>query len=166
MKIAKDKDLQICPVKRLYLELEENLPDTKTIAIVLTTEKINHPNMRMLDNCHKVEVMDTEIENKAFSFNYDEGLKVKEFLDRENDFGRLYVCCDSGESRSTAMAAAVMRYYGESDKQIWTNPYYHPNLLVYKKQLNAFGIKISRLRLKYLKYINDRALKKAMNEGR
>lgn len=103
------------------------------------------------------------MKHKAFSFDYREDMDVKEFLEKQNDFGRIYVCCDSGESRSTAMAAAIMRYYGKSDKEIWTNPHYHPNLLVYKEQLYAFGIKVSKLRLSYLKYINNRALKRAIN---
>lgn len=84
---------------------------------------------------------------------------IKEFLEKESDFGRIYVCCDSGESRSTA----IMRYYGKSDKEIWTNYHYHPNLLVYKAQLYAFGIKVSKLWLRYLKYINNEALKRAIN---
>ena len=163
MKLSQTKEMYICPIKRLYLELDENLPDRKTIAILLSMDDVCHPNQKLLDAFHKVSVFDTEIENKPFSFNYDDGLGIKEFLEKQNDFGRIYVCCDSGESRSTAMAAAIMRYYGKSDKEIWTNPHYHPNLLVYKEQLYAFGIKVSKLRLRYLKYINNRALKKAIN---
>ena len=163
MELTKTKDLQICPIKRLYLELDENLPDRKTIAILLSMEDVWHYNLKLLDAIHKVGVFDTEMKNKAFSFDYREGMEIKKFLEKQNDFGRIYVCCDSGESRSTAMAAAIMRYYGKSDKEIWTNPHYHPNLLVYKEQLYAFGINISKLRLRYLKYINNRALKRAIN---
>ena len=163
MELTKTKDLQICPIKRLYLELDENLPDRKTIAILLSMEDVWHYNLKLLDAILKVGVFDTEMKHKAFSFDYREGMDIKKFLEKQNDFGRIYVCCDSGESRSAAMAAAIMRYYGKSDKEIWTNPHYHPNLLVYKEQLYAFGIKVSKLRLSYLKYINNRALKKAIN---
>ena len=166
MELTKTKDLQICPVKRLYLELDENLPDRKTIAILLSMEDVGHPNLKLLDAFHKVEVFDTEIEHNPFSFSYTKGLGVKEFLEKESDFERIYVCCDSGESRSTAMAAAIIKYYGKSDKEIWKNPNYHPNSLVYKQQLYAFGIKVNKLRLKYLKYINNEALKKAIKRNR
>ena len=163
MELTKTKELQICPIKRLYLELDENLPDRKTIAILLSMEDVRHPELKLLDAFHKVGVFDTEMKYKAFSFDYREGVAVKEFLEKQNDFGRIYICCDSGESRSTAMAAAILRYYGKSDKVIWTNPRYHPNLLVYEEQLRAFGKKVSKLRLRYLKYINNQALKKAIN---
>ena len=164
MKLSRDQDLQICSIKQLFLELDKNLPDRKTIAIIMTMEMISHPNLKLLDSYHKVGVFDTEMKYKAFSFDYREGMEVKEFLEKQNDFRRIYVCCDSGESRSTAMAAAIVRYYGKSDKEIWTNPHYHPNLLVYKEQLFAFGIKISKLRLKYLKHLNNLALKRVINK--
>jgi len=163
MRLNDKQDIRICSIKQLCLYLDKELPDRKTIAIFLTMEKTEHPNLRLLDKYLKVSVFDTEIENRAFSFNYGEGLQVKEFLEQENDFGRVYVCCDSGESRSTAMAAVILKFYGQSDEEIWTNPNYHPNRLVYKKQLNAFGIKISNIKLKYLKYVSERALKRAIN---
>ena len=166
MKLTKTKDLQICSIKRLYLELEENLPDRKTIAILISMENVEHPALKLLDNYHKVSVLDTETECKAFSFNYGEGLSVKEFLEREKDFERIYVCCDSGESRSTALAAAIMRYHGKSDKIIWKNPYYHPNLLVYREQLRAFEKKAGKLHLRYFKHINNKALKKIIRNRR
>ena len=163
MLLSNTKELHICPIKSLYSELEKNLPDRKTIAILISTEDVKHSNLRFLDACCKISAVDTETENNPFSFNRELGEKVKMFLDKENDFGRLYICCDSGESRSTAMAAAVMKYYGKMDREIWTNPHYHPNLLVYKVQMEVFGRKIKKLRLRYLKYVNNRALKKAIN---
>ena len=163
MELTKGKDLQICSLRQLFYELDRNLPDRKTIAIILTVGMLNNPALRLLDNFYKAGVYDTESEDDAFSFDNIEAIKVKDFLDCEKDFGRLYVCCDSGESRSTAMAAAILKYYGKSDKEIWTNPHYHPNLLVYRKQLYAFGIKAGKLRLKYLKHINNRALKRVIN---
>ena len=54
MKLTKTKDLQICSIKRLYLELEENLPDRKTIAILISMENVEHPALKLLDNYHKV----------------------------------------------------------------------------------------------------------------
>ncbi len=166
MMLSHTKEIYICPIKRLYSELDENLPDKKTIAILLTMEDVWHENLKLLDAFHKVGVFDTELKYKPFSFDYREAMAVKDFLEKESDFGRIYVCCDSGESRSTAMAAAIMKYYGKSDRKIWTNPNYHPNLLVYEEQLYAFGIKVSKLKLKYLKYINNRALKKAIGKQR
>ena len=162
--LTKTKTLKICPVKKLYCELNENISTKKTAVILLSTEETVHPALSQLNFLHKINVMDTELEEHILSFSYEDGLKVKAFL--KNDFTELYVCCDSGESRSAAMAAAIMTYYGNSDKEIWNNPYYHPNLLVYKKQLYAFGRRISKLKLKYLKYLSNRAFKKTIKKCR
>ena len=166
MKLSQTKELYICSIKRLYLELDENLKDKKTIAVLLSMEEAEHLKLKPLDAYLKVEVFDTELEDKPFSFNFGEALKIKEFLDEKNDFERLYVCCDSGESRSTAVAAAVMRYYGKNDKEIWINPHYHPNMLVYREQCRAFGKRAPKLKLRYLKRINDKALRRKINSNR
>lgn len=42
--------------------------------------------------------------------------KLKENADK-ND---IYICCDTGESRSIAITAAMMRFYNQSDKMIWS----------------------------------------------
>lgn len=40
MKLSQTKEIHICPIKRLYLELDENLPDRKTIAILLSIDDV------------------------------------------------------------------------------------------------------------------------------
>ena len=65
----------------------------------------------------------------------------------------LYVCCDSGESRSAAVAAAITRFYSKGrsyrfiiakeEKKIWSNPAYHPNTYVYKMVCSAFSMRTS-----------------------
>ena len=165
MKLSQNKKIHICPIKKLPTELDKNLPDRKTVAIMLSTEDLTYHDFGLPDAYYKANVLDTEIEGKRFSFNYEDGLKVKKFLDLHSDFERLYVCCDSGESRSTAMAAAIMRYYGKSDKEIWTNPYYHPNTLVYKEQMRAFGFKVGKIKLCYLKHLSNKALEKLINKN-
>ena len=54
----------------------------------------------------------------------------------------LYICCDSGESRSPAIAAALLTAAGLPDEVIWRNPFYSPNILVYRRICAAFGITI------------------------
>jgi len=69
---------------------------------------------------------------------------IKDFIDSVlNDYEQLYICCDSGESRSAAIAAATYMNLGFSDKSIWKNCKYHPNKLVYKVMCMEYGIKIS-----------------------
>ena len=83
--------------------------------------------------------------------------KIKESADKAD----IYICCDSGESRSTAIAAALMRLYNQSDKIIWNNPHFHPNLLVYELMCKSMRLNCSKLRLWYNKKVSDYALKKA-----
>ena len=52
----------------------------------------------------------------------------------------LYVCCSKGGSRSPAVAAAVLRMSGRSDKAVWDNPYYVPNWLVYQSLVKNGGV--------------------------
>lgn len=52
----------------------------------------------------------------------------------------LYVCCSKGGSRSPAVAAAVLRMSGRSDKVVWENPFYVPNSLVYQVICREFGL--------------------------
>jgi len=165
MKLTQDKELKICSIKKLWSELEASGTDGKTIAILLSMKEIDHPALSKLDAYHKVNVYDTEIV-KPFSFGLSEGEGIRDFLKKEDDFKMLYICCDSGESRSTAIAAAIMRHYGNSDKEIWTTPLYHPNMLVYRNQMQAFGKRVCRLRGKYLRYINEKALNKAIMKKR
>lgn len=83
--------------------------------------------------------------------------KIKENTDKTD----IYICCDSGESRSTAIAAALMRFYNQSDKKIWDNSHFHPNLFVYELMCKSMRLSCSKLRLWYNKKVSDYALKKA-----
>lgn len=52
----------------------------------------------------------------------------------------LIVHCDAGISRSSAVAAAILRHYTGDDAQIFDDyNSYDPNMLVYFKVLKAFG---------------------------
>jgi predicted protein tyrosine phosphatase len=52
-------------------------------------------------------------------------------------FERIIVHCDAGYSRSPAIAAALSKHYNGTDKEFFER--YKPNMLVYRKVLNAFG---------------------------
>ena len=166
MELAKGKDLQICPIKRLYLELENRVPDRKTIAILCSAKEICEDKLGALDDYIIIRAVDTSNTMFPMAFSLEKGELIKEFLDRNCDFEQVYVCCDSGESRSTAISAAMMCYYGKSDTPIWKDSHYHPNLLVYKEQCLAFGKRISKLKIKYLKFINDKALQNVIKLNR
>ena len=71
-------------------------------------------------------------------------------------------CCDSEESRSSAMAATLLKCYGQDEMKIWENPKYHPNTLVYKTLCQAFDIYVSDVELNSLVHVNNQAFRKAI----
>ena len=70
MKLSQTKEIHICPIKRLYVELDKNLPDRKTIAILLSMEDVWHPNLKLLDAFH-IMLITTKIQitKELFSMN-------------------------------------------------------------------------------------------------
>lgn len=78
----------------------------------------------------------------------------------------LYVCCNMGESRSPAIAAAICRYFGLSDSHIWENPKYHPNILCFCRMLEALGLYISDEETDLLIETNRNAFKTAIRQTR
>lgn len=93
--------------------------------------------------------------------------KIHDFINTI-DFNKykLYICCDSGESRSATVACAILRKYKENENMIWKDYNYHPNILVYDILCKEFGLRNSKLRLKYKKYINKKALRDKINKSR
>ncbi len=50
------------------------------------------------------------------------------------------------------------------DVDVWTNPYYHPNPLVYKIQYKSFGVFITNIGIEKRLKKNEKALRKYMNK--
>ena len=75
----------------------------------------------------------------------------------------LYVCCSKGGSRSPAVAAAILRMSGRSDKAVWCNPFYVPNKLVYRILCREYGLFATRFSVQYKAWRNDRAFKMAQS---
>ena len=72
----------------------------------------------------------------------------------------LYICCSKGGSRSAGVAAAILRMSGRSDNQVWCNPYYVPNLLVYYRLCREYHLFAPWWYVKHLNYTNQRAYRK------
>ena len=101
------------------------------------------------------------------SFNTRFAKEINKFVTNINfEKYKLFVCCDSGESRSSAVAAAILRKYKQDEKLIWKDYTYRPNILVYKILCDEFELKNSKIRLRYLKHINDIALKTQINKSK
>ena len=69
--------------------------------------------------------------------NDSEAKRVVAFVEHYKD-KRILVHCDAGISRSSAVAAAILKHYTGNDDMIFDSRWYNPNRWVYRKVLEAF----------------------------
>lgn len=77
----------------------------------------------------------------------------------------IYVCCMKGGSRSPAVAAALLRGSGRSDLDVWQNPYYVPNKLVYQILCQEMGLEADDEFVRQRVRINELAFAEAQKRG-
>lgn len=159
-------EIMVCPVKKLYeLALEGDMSEVSAVAV--SSYEVDTEKLRGLHSVAAFSFDDITDENDDKAFAYMDAYKISEFVKSLPECtDTLFVCCDSGESRSSAMAAAIMRYNGLDDIVIWNNPHYHPNPLVYKKLCNAFAITVSEDELSEKLGINKNAFENAFKNKR
>lgn len=157
--------IKICSIKKLKF-IFNDIDCTTSGAILCSSYPIDTSEFERLNSFIAFGFDDISVARES-SFNSNIANDIKNYVDGlSKRIETLYVCCDSGESRSTALAAAITRYIGEKDKYIWSNPHYHPNPLVYKIQCEVFGLKTSKFKIRRLVYANDIALKRAIKKGK
>ncbi len=153
----------ITPNKKLIYSLE-HLDLEKTALILCSSYEIDVEKLALAPK-KLILYFDDVLEGKNNAFCEELAGKVKDFVSAFSEtVTDLYLCCDSGESRSAALCAALMRSFGQDEMEIWKNPHYHPNLLVYRLMCSALGMKTSKLGLRYRAYISQNALKKAIRK--
>lgn len=67
--------------------------------------------------------------------------KIADFINKykdNDDIDLIIVHCEAGQSRSAGVAAAIMKYLFNDDTEIFNNNKFIPNMLCYRKVLNAF----------------------------
>lgn len=90
-------------------------------------------------NAIELHFLDTLNKTNPFAFTHDHAMIILEFFLSTPRNADVFICCDSGESRSAAIAAALKKYQGEPDSYIWNSKEYHPNTLVYEICCDVFG---------------------------
>ena len=68
---------------------------------------------------------------------YDDAKAIAEFVKTECIYNRLIVHCGAGRSRSAGVAAAILKYLYNDDRQIFNNKRYGPNMRCYRYVLEA-----------------------------
>ena len=112
-----------------------------------------------------VDIQDVNDEKAIGAFAKEDAQSIISFIrDLPEKVTDLYVCCSEGESRSPGCAAALMLMSGRSDKDVWRNPFYSPNSLVFSTLCKEFGILMPPLFVWIRKVTNSRSFHAAQKK--
>lgn len=154
-------NLHIMPIKS-FLKL--NVSPERSAAIISTSSDIDEA--KIFCPYMLAGYMDFDYESPR-SFSIEQASTFASFVKAlEGKTADLYVCCDAGESRSPAIAAAIHRWLVQSDAYIWGNPKYHPNTLCFCRMLKALGLSITDAEVDALIHTNRTAFKKAIQQAK
>lgn len=156
-------EIMICPIKQLYQCAEDgDMSDVAVLAV--SSYDVEQENLKGFYNIMCLNFADVSNGKDFSAMSNDIAMKIANYIKNlPKQLDTLFVCCDSGESRSTAMAAAISRYNGSDEMKIWRNPHYHPNPLVYKLLCDAFGIQVSDEDVAERVAVNNKSLSDAIN---
>lgn len=159
------RELKVLPIKQfLRLELPALQGRDGIALIVCSDAPVSSEKFRGL---HVLQVSFADVTDGMDAFSLYHARKIAVFVDElPADIRRLYVCCDAGQSRSPAIAAAITRYFGCDHKVIWKNPKYRPNPHVYRVLCEELRLNCSPLSVKYLTWINRRRFSRAVRKSR
>ena len=135
-------------------------------AILCSSYPLNEARYSWLNRKLVLYFDDTVNERCDRCFSDEQAKQIMTFWKKLDDTEQLYVCCDSGESRSTAIAAALYRSLVMDEMAIWENPHFHPNTLVYKRLCVALGVPSTENEIAEKKRINYNALARVIRSTR
>ena len=71
--------------------------------------------------------------------NDEDAENIKQFIlkyTEDDSIDLIIVNCEAGVSRSTGVAAAIMKYLWNDDSEVFNNSKYNPNMLCYRTVLD------------------------------
>ena len=138
---------------KFYLKADQIDKNARVIMSTSTDEELNEVQDKLV----------LRYDDNMYSFTDEMANKVAEYINNDNT---MYILCDYGQSRSTAIAGALNLKYNGTDNMIWDNPKYNPNRLVYTKMLRALNIDYTNGQIDEKQKRNTLALRKAINQTR
>ena len=136
-------------------------------AVISCADSVN----RYLDSgeiLYKLIIPFPDVDNKRITGAFDvrHAKTIMQFLcDLPETVTDLYVCCSEGISRSTALAAALLKASKRSDREVWNNSFYAPNALVYNRMCRELGIFMPGFLVSLKKAVNKTQYRKAKKKG-
>ena len=154
-------EIRICPVKQLIALARQEGTGGKA-ALISTSFDVPRGLPEGLD-CVILHYDDIDREIPGRSLSDGDAGRAADFIRGHIRFqGVLYCCCDSGVSRSSAMAAAATRFLGRDDLLIWRDPRFSPNPLVCAAVCRSLGLALSDEELDFRLELSRRALRDAI----
>ena len=84
-----------------------------------------------------------ESDSDKSAINTEQAKEIALFINIWKDMVELIIVhCEAGVSRSSGVAAGIMKYINNDDMSIFENPHFCPNITCYRKVLEAFGVEI------------------------
>ena len=143
-----------------------DLPDEQNAIILCTDTNGKEIYGCLPENILNINFPDVTDGRESGAFSEWHARRIIDFVGGLSDeVTDIYVCCTGGESRSPAVAAALLKMSQRSDKRVWKNPYYKPNTLVYSVLCREYGFKFSRIAARINLWRNTRAFKQAQKSG-
>ena len=142
-------------------------PYSKNAVIACTSKRSTaFLESQMIEHKLILDFPDVEDSRCVGAFNGAHARAIVNFLNGlSKGVTELYVCCSKGGSRSAGLAAAILRGSGRKDTDVWKNPFYVPNTLVYKRMCDELGIFMPWVIVWLKKRSNERAYRKAQKNG-
>ena len=153
--------IKICPVKTLY-RLHGEGKTGRCAAVISASAEVEADRLPGIPYVF-LQYDDVDAPIPGRSFSEADAVRILAFLQKlDSETDAIYCCCDAGQSRSPAVAAAICRRWGQDDSHIWNNPNYAPNMLVFDLLTRAFGLPVSDGEKDALLYTNRKAFRDAV----
>ena len=156
-------EIHIIPIKKLYTLLEEASID-HSVAVIVSSEEIDSQKIPIPYIVEYFDDIDREISGRSMTL--EQASRYAQFITGlNNSVSHIYCCCQSAQSRSTAIASALYKYYGENTlaySSIWKDLKYSPNPCVFLLLCEALGVSFEYVEFDALIEANRQAIRKAI----
>lgn len=135
--------MKIDVLSRLQME---NYSEKRKHAIISISGPETKVNIPENNNCREILFLkfhDIDIQlNNMKLFTIEDAEKILKFVFKHKDYiDKLFVHCQAGISRSSAVAAALSKIIYNDDTKIFNSPLYCPNMMVYNTILKTYHIR-------------------------
>ena len=166
MQLSKIRRFTLYALPRDWLKIYsfDNSPKTRALisCVLVKDERVKAE----FGACLELPFMDVVDPNYPNAFCSAHAQKILDFVQElPPSVTDLYVCCNRGQSRSPAVAAALLRLSGRSDAAVWKNPFYYPNPLVYRCLCKTAGMNAMCIGVRWRVFRNKRVFRRASQRG-